>query len=414
MSKAMSRVAAGLLVIFGLAAACDAVSRDEGKAPKARGATLAQSEVAADHPGPPPADAQKTASGLVTKVLRQGRGDQRPDAHDKVRVHLSGWNSKGKRSEDTRVRGEPATFDVTGVVPGLTEALQLMKVGELRRAWIPDALAYRRGRGKAPMPLIFDIELLEILDGAPPLPAPADVAAPPADVHRTKSGLTYRWTKRGGSKRKPNPWDRVRLDYTGWTAAGEMFESSSRLGGPATFDVDEVIPGWAEVLPKMAVGDRMRLWVPEALAYQGRLGRPRGKLVFDLELRSVESRPAPPVTPKHLTAPPKQAKHTASGLAYLVLAKGTGERRPEATSRVQLHYSGWTTEGELFDSSVVRGHPTTFPLSRVIPGWTEGLQMMVEGDKYRFWVPERLAYGKQTGGPQGMLVYEIELLKILP
>lgn len=410
---AVARVAAGLLVIFGLVSACESASRGD-RASKTRGATPSQPAAAVDYPGAtPPADAQKTASGLVTRVLRPGRGDRTPKAYDKVRVHFIGWNHKGKRVEDTRARGKPATFDLTGVIAGWTQALQLMKVGEQRRVWVPDALSYPRPTAPR-KPTVFDIELLEILDGPPPLPAPADVAAPPANALRTKSGLAYRWLERGGSGRKANPWDRVRLDYTGWTIAGEMFESSSRLGGPATFDVNEVIAGWAEVLPRMAVGDRMRLWVPEALAYQGRLGRPRGNVVFDLALRSIEPRPAPPAAPAHLTAPPKQAERTASGLAYRVIAKGNGKRRPQATSRVTIHYSGWTTDGKLFDSSVVRGHPSTVPLNRVIPGWSEGLQMMVEGDKYRFWIPEKLAYGKQPGGPDGMLVYEIELLKIAP
>jgi peptidylprolyl isomerase len=77
---------------------------------------------------------------------------------------------------------------------------------------------------------------------------------------------------------------------------------------------------------------------------------------------------------------------------------------------VTVHYSGWTTDGKLFDSSVARGEPTTFPLNRVIPGWTEGLQLMVVGERRRFWIPEKLAYKGAAGAPKGMLVFDVELI----
>ena len=81
---------------------------------------------------------------------------------------------------------------------------------------------------------------------------------------------------------------------------------------------------------------------------------------------------------------------------------------------VTVHYSGWTTDGEMFDSSVMRGSPATFGLGQVIPGWTEGVQLMVEGEKRRFWIPAKLAYGEnpQGGAPAGTLVFDVELIKI--
>jgi peptidylprolyl isomerase len=117
-------------------------------------------------------------------------------------------------------------------------------------------------------------------------------------------------------------------------------------------------------------------------------------------------------TPPDVAAPPADAEKTASGLASKVLKPGTGTEHPAATSRVTVHYSGWTTDGKLFDSSVQRGEPSTFPLNGVIKGWTEGVQLMVEGEKRRFWIPESLAYGGRPGRPQGMLVFDVELIKI--
>ena len=107
-------------------------------------------------------------------------------------------------------------------------------------------------------------------------------------------------------------------------------------------------------------------------------------------------------------------KTTATGLQYEVITEGKGAR-PKATDTVSVHYTGWTPDGKMFDSSVVRGEPTSFPLNRVIPGWTEGVQLMKVGDKARFWIPSDLAYGdkpKRPGAPAGPLVFDIELLEI--
>ena len=77
-----------------------------------------------------------------------------------------------------------------------------------------------------------------------------------------------------------------------------------------------------------------------------------------------------------------------------------------------MHYTGWTTDGRMFDSSVTKGQPATFRLDDVVKGWTEGVPLMVEGERTRFWVPENLAYGGKGDGPRGMLVFDIELIKI--
>ena len=126
---------------------------------------------------------------------------------------------------------------------------------------------------------------------------------------------------------------------------------------------------------------------------------------------SVQAAQSPTDAPPDVKAPPKSAKTTNSGLAYQVIKPGTGKNHPSATSSVTVHYTGWTTDGKMFDSSVQRGKPATFPLNRVIAGWTEGLQLMVEGEKTRFWIPEALAYRGQRA-PYGMLVFDVELLKI--
>lgn len=121
-----------------------------------------------------------------------------------------------------------------------------------------------------------------------------------------------------------------------------------------------------------------------------------------------------PETPKDLAAAPADAETTASGLASKIIEKGTGDRMPKATDTVTVHYSGWTTDGKLFDSSVKRGQPTSFPLNGVIAGWTEGVQLMVEGETRRFWIPAKMAYGENppAGYPAGTLVFDVQLIKI--
>ena len=107
---------------------------------------------------------------------------------------------------------------------------------------------------------------------------------------------------------------------------------------------------------------------------------------------------------------------TASGLQYKVLKEGTG-KQPKATDKVRCHYEGFLIDGTVFDSSVQRGEPAVFPLDGVIVGWTEGLQLMREGGKYRFFIPYKLGYGEGGAGasipPFATLVFDVELLEVL-
>lgn len=106
---------------------------------------------------------------------------------------------------------------------------------------------------------------------------------------------------------------------------------------------------------------------------------------------------------------------TQSGLQYMVLKEGTGAK-PGPTDTVTVHYTGRLLDGTVFDSSVESNEPATFPLNRVIPGWTEGLQLMSEGAKYRLFIPSELAYGSKGAGdkilPNATLIFDVELIKV--
>lgn len=125
-----------------------------------------------------------------------------------------------------------------------------------------------------------------------------------------------------------------------------------------------------------------------------------------------EAPKAAPPAPLDVAIVPPDAAKTPSGLASRVLKPGSGTRKPSPTSIVTVHYTGWTTDGRSFDSSIPRGQPAQFPLNRVIPGWTEGLGLMVEGEERRLWIPEQLAYKGAPGKPAGTLVFDVELISI--
>jgi peptidylprolyl isomerase len=243
------------------------------------------------------------------------------------------------------------------------------------------------------------------------IPPPPDVAAPPADAQKTGSGLASKVITPGTGDRKATSSDLVTVHYTGWTTDGKMFDSSHARNAPSTFPLERVIAGWRECVGLMTTGETRRCWIPQELAYKGQAGRPAGMLVFDVEL--IEVKTSPTVAPPDVAAPPSDAKRTSSGLAYKVLTPGKGDQKPPSSrSRVTVHYTGWTTDGKMFDSSVVRGSPATFGLDQVIPGWTEGVQLMTVGEKTRFWIPQDLAYKGQAGSPRGMLVFDIELIRV--
>jgi FKBP-type peptidyl-prolyl cis-trans isomerase len=269
---------------------------------------------------------------------------------------------------------------------------------------------------KAPFEPIEPISSL--VSPAPPDPnAPKDLTAPPADAERQPSGLVTKVLKAGTGKDHPSVEDTVTVKHVGWMASGSKFETSGDRGDALEYVVGSAPPGWAEGVRLMVVGEKRRLWIPGRLAYGDsprQFGLPYGPLVYDVELVAIKRPPAPPEVPSDLKEPPAEAKRTASGIAYLVLEKGAGTTHPRPNSTVEVHYSGWDMEGRMFDSSVARGQSAVFSLGSVIRGWREGLPLMVVGDKMRFWIPAKLAYGEkpQGGSPAGPLVFDVELIAI--
>jgi FKBP-type peptidyl-prolyl cis-trans isomerase len=374
----------------------------------------------------PPAKAASTKSGVKYTVVKPGTGKDKVRAFDTVTFHYSAWDSEGRMFDSTEMRKRPASVAPFRQPAVMEEVLTQMTSGQRVRFW---ADASKMMQGERPLPgmptgqLVYELEVESVEKGNPPPPVPADVAQPPAGAQKTAKGVFYKVLRAGKGGPKPTAIDAVKVHYTGWTTDGRMFDSSTVKNEPAEFRLDGVIAGWTDGIPVMSVGDRVRFWIPEELAYKGSPGRPQGMLVFDVELLEIKPQKAPdapppatggdiPPAPPDVAAPPADAKKTAGGVFYKVLQQGGGGPKPTPQDRVKVHYTGWQTDGKMFDSSYKRNTPAEFPLTNVIKGWTDGLQVMSVGDKVRFWIPEELAYKGSPGRPQGMLVFDVELLEI--
>ena len=364
---------------------------------------------------PPPADlltpadgAETTASGLTSRVLQPGRADEAgPGPDDLVTLRYTGWSADGNVVDTTEPDKPARTFGVAQAIPGFAEGLQLMTPGERRRLWIPESLAYAGRAGKPAGSLVFDIELQAIRRAPAP---PADVASVPDDAVRTPSGLAYRVLQSADGER-PGPEDMVVVHFNAWKADGRLFDSSVLRDDPAHFALDNSVPGFREIFPQMAVGERRRLWLTPELARAGEETAIEGLTVFDVELLSFLRKPQPPAS---LVEPPDDAERTITGLATRVERSGHGERHPQTGSRVKVHYAGWKRDGEMFDASFNHGEPGVFTLDAKMPrGFVEGLRLMVEGERRLLWIPEDLAFGGQKGRPEGLLIFDVELLEIL-
>ena len=355
-----------------------------------------------------PENARKTESGIEWLLLRENPEGKIVQPKDWVKLHYTGWTTDGEMFDSSVLSGTPAIFPIDSLIPGMNQALQLARVGEKIRVWIPEELAYKGIQGAPQGTLVFEFEIIDIATPQAPALKPSDEAI------LLDGGLAYEITSRGTGKDEILPTDIVAIEFTGWqVSTGERFHSSAEVGEPLVGPVKAFFPGFSKVLVHAHNGDCLTIWTPQAMGVDPTGESLKGDLVFCVEILDVKPEPKAIAAPEDVAAPPADAVKTSSGLASKVLKTGTGTEHPKATSRVRVHYTGWTTDGAMFDSSVVRGEPIVFGLNQVIPGWTEGVQLMVEGEKRRLWIPEDLAYRGMPGAPAGMLVFDVELLAIV-
>ena len=361
----------------------------------------------------PPADAIKTASGLIYKKLVTNNAGATPKRNDTVMINYTGWQQQsGETFFTNRNHKQAMPLNLATTAPGFTEAMQLLKKGETAVLWVPPSIGYKGQPQGTPQTLVYEVEVVDI---KPAPEVPADLAKPPDNAEATKSGVKYIVVKPGTGKDKAKPYDNVTYNYTGWDAEGRMFDSTEMRNRPTKAPPYKQAEPFTEILTAMTVGERVRFWVPAEKMQQGGKvvpGMPQGQLCYETEVTTIEPGVEPPQVPTDVAKPPGDAKKTAAGVFYKVLKPGKGTVHPKPDDTVRVHYSGWTTDGKMFDSSVQRNEPSEFNLKNVVKGWTDGIPTMVVGEKARFWIPEELAYKGAPGKPQGMLVFDVELLEI--
>ncbi len=233
--------------------------------------------------------------------------------------------------------------------------------------------------------------------------------------YTTASGLKYRVTEIG-TGRQVMSGDKATVHYTGKLLSGTKFDSSKDRNQPFSFKVGsgQVIKGWDEALQVLRVGDKATLIIPPTIGYGDKdMGTipPNSTLVFDIEvLDAVEA-----VKPKPFDVKGKDTLTTTSGLRYIKVVSGTGEQATNGKT-VDVHYTGYLMDGHIFDSSIERGQPISFPLGNnmVIKGWEEGIALMKVGDKIRLIIPSQLAYGDRGAPgvipPNATLIFDVELM----
>jgi len=242
----------------------------------------------------PPADAIKTPAKrdptrvLLSKTIAPGTGDAHPGPANIVTAHYTAWESDGTTIDDSRTRGYPATWIPGQLMEGLSAGIQLMSAGETRRFWIPRSLCHEWAAGAQ----VYDIELLTIAP-PPPWPERGELGNPAADATRTSSGLEFKVLRPGSGTEHPKPTSTVTIHYTEWTTSGgSNYDDSVARQEPLDVDVDRVMPGLAEALQHMVVGEKTRVWMPANLTYPEPM--PRAALLFDIELLAIQQAVAGP------------------------------------------------------------------------------------------------------------------------
>lgn len=360
--------------------------------------------------------AMKTASGLEYTITEKGNG-KIPKTGDKVMVHYTGKLTNDTVFDSSVGRNQPFAFKlgVGQVIKGWDEGIALLQVGDKATFKIPAALGYgAAATGKIPAnsTLIFDVELLDVIEGLKPF----DIKG--KDTLTTASGLKYIVLNPNTAALQAKNGDKVTVHYSGYLLDGKLFDSSVERGDPFKFQLGmgQVIKGWDEGIALLHKGEKAKLIIPYQLAY-GESGTgpipAKANLVFDVELIDITEK----VSAKPYDISGKEALTTASGLQYIIVKKGNGAKA-ETGKKVTVHYTGFLENGSVFDSSVERGDPIQFPLGqgRVIAGWEEGIALMNEGDKLRLIIPYNLAYGEAGRPPsipaKAKLTFDVELINV--
>lgn len=358
-----------------------------------------------------------TESGLKYSILIQGKEGPHPDLSDTVTIHYTGSLENGSVFVSTLEKKEPSEMKVFRSLPGLSEGFQLMTPGSKYKFIIPSKLGFG-AQGNPPVipgdaTLIFEVEMFGVKKG----PALPEYHKGNVDEQKTlESGLVYEVLQPGIGE-PPKADEIVQVKFAFWNEEGRLVDCSELDKNYLKYPLGQAgLEFLNEGAGLLTVGARLRFVVPSKLGFgergMGPLVPPDSSTVWELELVEI-IKPLP--VPEFSLSPSEKLVTTASGLKYEVIKEGEG-KSPVMGQDVTVHYAGWLEDGTCFDNSFERAEPATFKLGRVIPGWNEGLQLMREGDVFKFTIPSELAYGPRGSPPRippnSTLIFYVELFKV--
>lgn len=349
-----------------------------------------------------PADAARTKatkSGLKYQIEKPGKGDN-PGPSDIVEIEYTAWTLRGEPIFGTYRIGDTVKAPIKSLShPFFHEILPMMKTGSEWRVTVPKEQTVKEMKGDT----VWHVRLIAHRKPET-MPPSSDKGST-----TTKSGLVYERLTAGEGDR---PGDRFfcELDWDFWKTDGSYVVGSSLVGKMPVVIGKAEHKFLDEIVQLMQVGEVLRVEVPDTMTPPRML---RFKTVWRLKLLRM-NKPLP--MPAFQLPKAAELTKTKSGLQYKVLERGDGKgASPRVGGLVEVHYTGWLTDGKQFDSSVEKGAPATFQIGEVIPGWNEGLQLMKPGDTFLFVIPSELGYGTRgtpdkTIGPGATLVFHVKLL----
>jgi FKBP-type peptidyl-prolyl cis-trans isomerase FklB len=392
-----------------------------------------------------------TASGLQYQIIKEGEGE-RPTLKSRVVTHYTGTLMDGKVFDSSIERGQPATFPLNAVIKGWQEGIPLMKKGSRYRLFVPAVLGYGENSPTSIPPnsvLIFDVELIDVME--------EDAA-----TSNAKGKLSYSYGYMIGrslegvdfSEGEKSPNEFVQGFVKGFEATDQdiaviesLLKARMEAGEPTTdveaakkiafgigfssaagiatkigalsadFDFNAVGVGYSTALrgeDSQFSDEEMNVFLQEY--FEPKQEKAQAKMELEQQAASMENVTAGEEFMKE-NAKKEGVVTMENGMQYIVLKEGAKDAvRAALEDKVTTHYHGTLIDGTVFDSSVDRGEPATFPLNGVIKGWQAGIPLMPVGSKYRFFIPSNLAYGNRAMGnsiaPGSTLIFEVELMKI--
>jgi peptidylprolyl isomerase len=240
---------------------------------------------------------------------------------------------------------------------------------------------------------------------------PEHLQKPAAGVVAVQPGLAFKILVAGAGAKTTDPYKVIRTRSNTWKADGT--QTGSTEDGLSTTQlrrVRESLPFFATILESMPVGETRRWWISSELVPEGSRAFEKADYVMDIEIVDVLD-PLP--APQDVAEIPKAAVVTSQGIGIMLLRAGDQTNFPELDSTIVVHYSGWTSDGRMFDSTRLREAPASFLLNRLITGWQLAIPKLSKGEIARIWIPGALAYDNREDrpfSPKGMLVFDVELI----